>query len=282
MEPSATYGSYTPIANGTLGLTAGSTTYGFANITDQSYNRAQNIFIRVRDAAGTSNPSPGYSPEIRVLASAPARIVLTADTTSYQRTREGVVETVYQIQSNSLTTVNAAIYDANENPVSASLVTFEIEDQSLTTSTLEPAQAAANTSGIASAIFTAGAQNLEHTIRASVGGVSAELIMIVTVTHDGGVYPNPFNPLQGQVAHIDFSLEQDVSTKLEIYTLMGDLVWTKTIPIKEEGAHAGVNSVPWDGRNDNGVTVANGGYICIVKANDQLKKRFKIGVYKEK
>jgi len=279
MEPSLTTGTYSP-ANGTLGLTTGQTTYGYADITGQTYNRAETIYIRVRNASGSDDPDPSYSPEVRVRASAPASIVLTADTTSY--TQNGQV--YYQIQANDNTQVNAQVYDVNNNVVSGAEVAFRILDQSLTSSTLSaPEQLTTDTNGLAYTTFYAGAQNLEHTIRATVGTISADLIIFVTVTRDGGVYPNPFNPLRGQVVHIDYTLEADAPVKIEIYTLMGDLVWTKELAAGDRnGGHKGVNSVAWNGKNNNGVTVANGGYICVIKANDQEKNRFKIGVYKEK
>jgi len=107
--------------------------------------------------------------------------------------------------------------------------------------------------------------------------------MNVTVTKDGGVYPNPINPLKSnQWAHIDYVLEQSVAAKVYIYTLLGDLVWHKEFAAGTEGGRANMNSIVWNGKNDAGATVANGGYIAVVKVNDQEKYRFKIGVYKEK
>ncbi len=279
MEHSLTPGTYVP-ANGTLGLTAGGTTFGVAVISGQSYDTAENFYIRVRDAGGTNDPDVGYSPEIRVMASAPARIELTADTISYSQ--DG--QMFYQIQSNNDAVINATVYDANNNQVSGAYVTFQIIDPVATNSYLVTTAQnnTANANGLAYTTFRAGASNLEHTIRASTASVTEDLIMFVTVTNAGGVYPNPFNPLVGYT-NIDYNLNEDASVTIEIYTLLGDLVWSKDIPAGDpRGGHQGVNSVPWNGKNNQGVTVANGGYICTVKSNDQEVARFKIGVYKER
>jgi flagellar hook assembly protein FlgD len=99
------------------------------------------------------------------------------------------------------------------------------------------------------------------------------------------VYPNPFNPSstdQKNWAHIDYRLDQDAPVKIYIYTLLGNLVWHKEMSAGSEGAQGGVNTTIWNGKNDNNVTVANGGYIAVVKVNDQEKYRFKIGAYKQK
>ncbi len=280
MEPMLNLSSPPSPATGTLGKTTGGTLYGFADIENQTYTRAENIYIRVRDAAGSEDPDMAFSPEIRILASDPTRIEMRADTSS--RVQEGV--TYYQIEANKNARVYADVYDANNNPVSSKVLSMLIVDQHLTTSTLgAPESLTTSAAGTAYSTFYAGAQNLQHVIRASTGGVTGQLIMFVTVTSDGGVYPNPFNPLRGESIHIDYRLDTDAPVKVLIYTLMGDLVWQTEFPAGDpSGGHADVNSILWNGKNDNGVTIANGGYICVIKANDQEKYRFKIGVYKEK
>ncbi|MCK5218528.1 hypothetical protein KAR10_03325, partial [bacterium] len=280
MEPMLDLGSPPTPATGILGKTTGGTFQGVADIENQTYTQAENIYIRVRDAAGSEDPDMAFSPEIRVQASAPTRIEMRADTISYEQAGQ----TYYQIEANQKARVYADVYDANNNPVSSKVLSMLILDQELTSSTLgAPESLTTSAVGTAYSTFYAGAQNLQHIIQAAVQGVVGQLIMSVTVTSDGGVYPNPFNPLRGESAHIDYPLETDSEVKVLIYTLMGDLVWQTEFPAGDsQGGHAGVNSILWNGKNDNGVTIANGGYICVIKANDQEKYRFKIGVYKEK
>jgi hypothetical protein len=272
------------MAPGSLGPTgsiAGSTFQGAGVISDATYNLAGTIFIRARDSGGTIYPAPAFSPQLIIRASAPKNIRMWASTTSYSQA--GV--TYYQIQANRSTSVYARITDANNNPVNGSAVSMIIASPVATASNLgAPEQVTTDSDGTMYRTFNAGAQNLLHILQASVGAATpGTLNMYVTVTSAGGVYPNPFNPLQGQSAHIDYPLDNDTNVKVFIYTLLGDLVWHKDYPAgNPEGGHVGVNSISWNGKNDVGVTIGNGGYIVQIKANDQEKYRFKLGVYKEK
>jgi hypothetical protein len=285
MEPMLDQGVPPTPAQGALGLSNGLTTFGTALVAGQSYSRAENIYLRVRDAVGSGFPSPGFSPQIRVRASAPASVVLRAE--GAVRT-DAAGQTSYHITAGNAVRVYATFLDGNTppNPVSGLTADMRIisPDPIATTSTLGPLESlVTDSAGTMFRTFTAGAANLTHLIQASAAGVAGTLTLAVTVTQDGGVYPNPFNPLQGQVAHIDYPLERASTVKIYIYTLLGDLVWHKEFPAGDpEAGQSGINSVIWDGRNDNGVTVANGGYIAVMKADDQEKKRFKIGVFKEK
>jgi len=77
-------------------------------------------------------------------------------------------------------------------------------------------------------------------------------------------YPNPFNPM----TTIKFSVEEDTTTKLEIYSIRGKLV--KTFTDFGTGSH----SVVWDGRDDAGVEVNSGVYFYRLssESESQLQK----------
>ena len=70
-------------------------------------------------------------------------------------------------------------------------------------------------------------------------------------------YPNPFN------SHtiIEFNLPQMGEVEVAIYNDVGQLVRR----LFEGEGSAGINSLPWDGRDDAGNLVASGGYFCQVK-----------------
>lgn len=278
---------------GTLGQRTGLTSYGVATFdinndppNPQTYDRSETIFIRARDMNNQAYPMPGYSPEIRVRASTPTRIEMTADTASYtwEDPVTHVREVRYSIEANKDCRVHAIAYDANNNRVTAYPISMVINSPAVTASYLgAPESDISDGNGEVYRTFYAGAQNLRHVLQATAGPATGTLVMNVNVTASGGVYPNPFNPLLGQGVHIDYPLERDANVKVAIYTLLGDLVWHKEFPAGDpDGGHESVNSIIWDGKNDSGVTVANGGYICVIKANDQEKFRFKIGVFKEK
>lgn len=280
IEPTLNQQSPPTMAQGTLGIQTGVTSFGISNISAQTYSRAENIFLRVRDASGTTYPLVGFSPEIRVRASSPSLVHMWADTVSFVQG----AETNYQIEANKNARVYAQVFDANNNPVTGRTVSLDIISPTASVSTLgAPESLTSDSSGTVYRTFYAGAQNVKHVIQATAGNTTGQLNLFVTVTSNGGVYPNPFNPARGQLAHIDYPLDKNSAVKVNIYTLLGDLVYHKEYASgNSEGGHAGVNSITWDGRNDVGNVVANGGYICVIKANDTEKFRFKLGVFKEK
>ncbi len=71
-------------------------------------------------------------------------------------------------------------------------------------------------------------------------------------------YPNPFNP----ETVIKYSLPQDAKVTLRIYNVLGQVVST---PVNGN-LPAGVHSVTWDGKNEQGSDVASGIYFYRIKA----------------
>lgn len=93
----------------------------------------------------------------------------------------------------------------------------------------------------------------------------------------GGVaFENPFpNPVRfdlGQAAHFQLVLASQLDVFVDIFSLSGDHIWSTKI----EDAVNGVDVV-WDGRNDMGVRVASGLYMCKVTAGT-TEQVFRIGV----
>ncbi|MCK5146432.1 T9SS type A sorting domain-containing protein, partial [bacterium] len=76
-------------------------------------------------------------------------------------------------------------------------------------------------------------------------------------------YPNPFNPQ----TFIDYELVENIFVCLDIYNIDGQRVRTLLNGIQHSGFHQAV----WDGRNDNGVDVASGLYLCMLKAGRNYK-----------
>jgi len=81
-------------------------------------------------------------------------------------------------------------------------------------------------------------------------------------------YPNPFRAGQEDTT-IAFRLDPDYtegSIRIAVYSLMGSVVkrFDKTLDDLEKG-DAGLYLIRWDGKNDRGTTVANGGYIARVE-----------------
>ncbi len=72
-------------------------------------------------------------------------------------------------------------------------------------------------------------------------------------------YPNPFGRDYDETTII-FYLEHDSEVNLRIFTLTGALVRSWQFENMQAGLIDG--QVKWDGRNDRGVTVLNGVYLC--------------------
>jgi len=96
-------------------------------------------------------------------------------------------------------------------------------------------------------------------------------------------YPNPFNPNE-ELTHFRYLLGENSTVSLVIYDLFGNLVRRINVPSGTMGGHAGLNEIPWDGKNGSGVVVGNGGYIVHVQAVGDTKGKFrlkhKVGVLK--
>ncbi|NIM02960.1 hypothetical protein GTN66_02255 [bacterium] len=84
--------------------------------------------------------------------------------------------------------------------------------------------------------------------------------------------PNPFNP-DMEDTKICYYLEEDDDVKIRLFTLTGELVYSwENISGRE-----GLNQWPWNGRNEKGKIVENGGYICLIEAGGE-KQKCKIAV----
>jgi hypothetical protein len=96
-------------------------------------------------------------------------------------------------------------------------------------------------------------------------------------------YPNPFSPDQGGT-NINYLLGEDSEVKIIIYDLLGNLVKRFEFASGSTGGQVGQNIVHWDGKNGEGVVVANGGYILQILAKtvsgQEYKARTKAGVAK--
>jgi len=85
--------------------------------------------------------------------------------------------------------------------------------------------------------------------------------------------PNPFNPGTEDTKICYYLEEDDDDVKIKLFTLTGELVYSwENISGRE-----GLNQWPWNGKNEKGKTVENGGYICLIEAGGK-KQKCKIAV----
>jgi hypothetical protein len=99
-------------------------------------------------------------------------------------------------------------------------------------------------------------------------------------------YPNPFNPL-AEPTRISYVLKEKAKVTVSIYSLIGDLVWSGTYKEGQPGGMGSptghLNEVVWDGYNDMGRMVGNGGYVVKITAETKGAKvtiKRKLGVLK--
>jgi hypothetical protein len=82
-------------------------------------------------------------------------------------------------------------------------------------------------------------------------------------------YPNPFGKNQ-EYANFRFILESGGDVEIRIFTLIGELVWTKIIQGEVDAIHDGAwdSKYRWDGKNDKGYQVLNGVYLCVIRLRE--------------
>jgi hypothetical protein len=97
-------------------------------------------------------------------------------------------------------------------------------------------------------------------------------------------YPNPFSPQEGGTK-IGYYLPTASDLDIKIFTLLGELVWSKSIsagdPFGTAGLHSGSNALSWYGTNDLGRGIRSGIYICMVRnLTTGEEAKFKIAIIK--
>lgn len=79
-------------------------------------------------------------------------------------------------------------------------------------------------------------------------------------------YPNPFSLSSGQIT-IAFDLPQNGPVSVCIYNIKGQTVKTFRI---NPSTHQPINSITWDGRNEQGKIAATGTYFCRSSAGEKM------------
>jgi len=106
-------------------------------------------------------------------------------------------------------------------------------------------------------------------------------------------YPIPFSPFKNGMLSISYSLGYSTESEviIRIFTLSGNLIYSKTYPIGSGSVTAGISQGPrsftlWDGKNSDGRYVSDGGYILQLKTKplvgDEEVKYVKILVIKDR
>ena len=84
------------------------------------------------------------------------------------------------------------------------------------------------------------------------------------------LYPNPLRAGAESEVNIVYTLSKDASTRLDIYSISGELVYRMDFASGEQGGRFGSNNdIKWDGTNLFGEEVSGGIYFCYIVASDE-------------
>ncbi|NOY79003.1 MAG: hypothetical protein GXO76_14165 [Calditrichaeota bacterium] len=97
-----------------------------------------------------------------------------------------------------------------------------------------------------------------------------------------GNYPNPFGEIGKETTRFVYYFDRATDGQIQIFTLTGDLVWTKAIEANKQTGAKGLHDgdIVWDGTNLSGLKVVNGVYIAVLTTKSGKKAFTKIAVVK--
>ncbi len=78
-------------------------------------------------------------------------------------------------------------------------------------------------------------------------------------------YPNPFNP----TTTILFDIPAKANVEVVIYNILGQ----KVRLFQKSTMSAGKHTIQWDGKNDKGMNLTSGIYICVVRCGDRMRAK---------
>ena len=258
------YPDWNIVLGGTLGIAQGTSVNGKYQTINQSYTGATSFRIRVSDLS-SSGLLAAYSPII-VMGANPNSVTLTVGV----RNSSGFHTGIYNVQAATDTVITGHLTDGNGNNLNGPPVSFSVITGSGTFTGNTKNATAATVNGDATVDFFGAFTNENNLIRASYNGYYAYITMAVSIVDPvlGQVsnYPNPFRA-GSENTNISYLLDANSDVKIRIYTLFGDLVFSRDIPSGKPCAAGGaVNNYVWDGKNNKGAVIGNGGYICVVEA----------------
>jgi hypothetical protein len=279
------YGNETTLGDGKLTTKAGSFTGGSDvwTTTVETYNVAEAIQIRVADTSDTWTAQAIYSCEIIVGADpATATFTLTANPPN--------------IQANTNSVISAHLVDGNGNPIANQLVNFYISQgtgalSTTTASTINPQNGTYQDASVDfTGAFVNGRTSIVGWFNTTAGPKwETATVSVSLVNPQDGIlwnYPNPFRA-GAEPTNISWLMTTPNPVTLDIYNLFGELVYKTSFTqqqiaslIQSEG---NVVTIQWNGKNNKGQVVGNGGYIAIVSTTiDGLPKKMvrKIAVAK--
>jgi hypothetical protein len=177
-----------------------------------------------------------------------------------------------RLKRGQTTALSVRPYDIFGNPVTGTAVSVDIIGGTKNgylggNAAAYHADIMTNGFGEATLAYTAPSGNFANVIYASVApiAVSQYVTILSELTDKFENWPNPFMAGK-ETTKINYSLAEDSSVKLRLYSSFGRLVWSKDIVAGEvaDNENHGVkggNTVIWDGKGDKGYYAGAGVYI---------------------
>lgn len=113
--------------------------------------------------------------------------------------------------------------------------------------------------------------SVEVSVKVDTGDVKADAVL---------VYPNPYNPNQGNL-RIAYKLNKDAAVAIYVFNAVNQPIYKREIASGADGGHAGYNEVTWNGIDNFGEQLANDIYFArIVADGKKVIGKVKIAVVK--
>lgn len=168
------------------------------------------------------------------------------------------------LRAGSMTTIEATLYDANDQIIKGKYTTFSVVHG---TGVMLDSSGLTDTMGAIKVRFECKAATTPETDTIAIQADDYTYLIGIFIEGDPTVlegriiaFPNPFGYNQNWT-EIQYILPTSCDITMAIYDPFGNPVLSREYEQGEEGAKNGVNKVTWDGRDQKGKRVANGIYV---------------------
>ena len=90
--------------------------------------------------------------------------------------------------------------------------------------------------------------------------------------------PNPFGGPGEEETVITYYLSENADISFRVFTLIGELVWSREFTAQDSEGGTGAHEITWNGTNDKGFSVINGVYILVMQTSTGFVGHTKIAV----
>jgi len=242
-----------------------------------TYTKAETIYLNPVKLSGDKALTFAFSQLIQVQPGMPASLEVSASPNTIEARHESVL--------------TATVRDAYQNRVPNVPISFT-KIAGSADAYVSPATVQTNTQGVAQATFTGGIINETATVKVKSNELEKLVNINISVAAISGNtivnYPNPFDPLK-QKTSVNYFLKGDSELEIRVYDAFGRMVFSRNLKAGEGtgdyayATRAGGASFQWDGKNGEGLTVANGIYVVKLTArNSSAVQTFtrRVGVLK--